>query len=173
MEQKKTKKKNIPLIVLIVVIVLGLLGFGGYKGYQWYIWRTPDYYSKSDKVLLSDKVHKLTNQQKQAFTDIAWGAIETKDKDIKRQESNYEDYSLYVEKDKAPKTYDIVYVCKADDGTKLETDMTLKIDEPTLKGDTHFTIKKYSSDFDAIEQLKNGLVKSVADLANTLTGNDN
>lgn len=55
--------------------------------------------------------------------------------------------------------YDIVYICKADDGTKLETDMTLKIDEPTLKGDTHFTIKKYSSDFDAIEQLKNGLVK--------------
>ena len=170
MEQKKTKKKNIPLIILIVVIVLGLLGFGGYKGYQWYIWRTPDYYSKSDKVLLSNKVHKLTKEQEQAFTDIAWGAIQTKDKDIKR--SGFDDYSLYVEKGKAPKTYDIVYVCKADDGTKLETDMTLKIDESTLKGDTHFTIEKYSSDFDSIEQLKNGLVKSVTDLANTLTDND-
>lgn len=170
---KKTKRRNIPLIISIVVIALGLIGFVSYKGYQWWIWRTPDYYSKSDKVLLSAKVHKLTQQQEQAFTDIAWGAIKTKDPDIKRDEDNYEDYSLYVEKDKAPKTYDIVYICKANDGTKLETDMTLKINESTLKGNTHFTIKKYSSDLDAIEQLKNGLVKSVNDLANTLTDNDN
>lgn len=149
------KKIRNLLIVLFTIFSLSFIGFSGYKIYQWWAWKTPSYCSKFDKVLCSPDIHRLTDQQENTFTNIAWKVIKTEDKNIKR--SDFKNYSLYVEKDKTPKTYDIVYDCKAGNDVKIEATITLKINEPTLKGNPKFTVKNTT-----VEQIKKGLVEEIS-----------
>lgn len=135
---KKWQKITIAVVSLLVVI------FAGYKIHDYWIWRTPYTNQTEAKELLSNKVDKLSDEQETAFYDIARGAIQTMNKDIKF--TNLEDSSLYVEKAKGKNMYYLDYVVKGPFKLKFDTTMTLKIKEKTLKGNTHFKIMKYDSD---------------------------
>lgn len=130
--------------ITITVVGLMLVVLAGYKVHDYWIWRTPYQNQTESKELLSNKVNKLSEEQESAFYDIARGAIQTMDKDIKF--TNLEDYSLYVEKTKGKNMYYLDYVVKGPFKLKFDTTMTLRIKAKMLKGNTHFRIMKYNSD---------------------------
>lgn len=131
--------------ILISVGALMIIVFVGYRIHDYWIWRTPYQNQTEPKELLSDKTHELTEEQEAAFYDIARGAIRAQDKDIKF--TNLDDYSLYVKKDKGKNKYYIDYVCKSPNfKIKFDTEITIKINAKTLKGDTHFKILDLDSD---------------------------
>lgn len=132
-------------ILIAVVLIVGVGGFTGYKIHDYWVWRTPYQNKIESKELLSNKVDKLSNEQEEAFYDIARGAIQTEDKSIKF--TNLDNVSLYVEKAKGKDMYYLDYIVKSSlFKLKFDTTMTLRIKEKTLKGDTPFTIMKFDSD---------------------------
>ncbi|MDN2452896.1 hypothetical protein [Lactobacillus sp. UCMA15818] len=133
-------------ISIIIVILDLLIVFGVYHWYEKLIWKTPYYSSTQDIELVSDdqQVQRLTSQQYHGFIRLTHRAI-------KRQLDgyNFEDlhgYNIEIWKTKQPHVYYINYVCGTDFLVqRFSTVMSIRIKEPTLRGNPHFKIVKFIS----------------------------
>ena len=131
-------------VILVAILVLGGFGIKSYVNYRH--WSAPYYNQTGSHVLLSDKVDKLNDDQKEAFYGIAKSAIQSKDSKISFD--NLKDKGLYVEKMNKKKTYHIEYVCQSDLILKMNfrTSMNITLNKNSLKEDSSFNFYDYKSD---------------------------
>lgn len=110
------------------------------------------YYNDANEeaILLSKNVEALNENQTSLFYEIARGAVEANsDEDI----SNFEDYSLRVEKIKGKGKYKINYILQdVYDDSLYESSMIVELEDEDLASDKSFKIYDFSFEYD--EQLE-------------------
>lgn len=141
----KNKKRTLSIIGVLVAIFFIGLGFTSIYQNQHF---APDFSSSKQVFLQGYGANKLNKYQKKQFGAIARDAIDQKDGPY--EWTNFDTVGINVIKEKKPATYTIVYKVKSNSSIlrpTIRTDVTVKLDFPSLKNTHYYDIKKYDSDF--------------------------
>lgn len=138
--------KNFFVIAIALLIVIIGIWFGVSKYLDYKHWQSPMYESKKEEILLSSDVDKLSDEQEQRFYDLSHSIINSERPDTDF-DNDFTDKSLFVKKMGKSKFYYVQFVCRYEPmKMNFTTSYTIRIESPTLKGETHYTYWDYESD---------------------------